>query len=533
MKKKYLIILFFTSFITFSQPPNIQWQNKIGGGLDDYFNDSDKTIDGGIIIGGQSTSNISGDKTENCKGGSDYWIVKINNFGNVVWDKTIGGSNPNFYENDVFTCLKATLDGGYLVAGVSNSPISADKTINSFNNSDDFWLLKLNELGVIQWQRVFGGNLVDVPTNILNTSDGGSIIIGYSDSNISGNKTENSKGLIDVWILKLDNLGNILWQKTIGGENLDSAECVVETSDGGYLIGANSLSNISGDKTENSKGLRDMWIIKIDSIGNILWQKTIGGNDTDYILNIIPKSNNFILVGSSKSNISGDKTENSRGGFDCWIMEIDSTGIIIWQKTIGGNNDDTFGYIINSNDGNYILSGSSSSNISGEKTENSKGGFDAWIMKINPTGNIIWQKTIGGNNLDGLFAISQEVDNSFLLTGVSNSTISGDITENPIGGLDYWILKLEPESLSINENNSLSSVQIYPNPTTNSITVNFGAFQETASVSIINVVGQLISRQTFSQISEQQLQINEPNGIYFLEIENENQQKKVFKIIKN
>ncbi|WP_298397777.1 T9SS type A sorting domain-containing protein [Flavobacterium sp.] len=527
-------ILFFILIhcLSFSQAPSILWQNKIGGINDDFYNNSDVTIDDGLIIGGRSTSNISGDKTENSKGGSDYWIVKINHLGNVVWDKTIGGGNPNFYEDDVFTCLKSTLDGGYIIGGHSDSPISGDKTIDSFDNSDDFWILKLNEFGIIQWQKVFGGSLVDVPTAIKNTFDNGFVIVGYSDSNISGNKTENSKGLIDIWILKLDSLGNIVWQKTIGGTGFDSANCVVQTNDGGFLIGGDSTSNISGDKTEDSRGLRDFWIVKINSLGDLQWQKTIGGNNVDYLLNIISKNNNFVLIGSSKSNISGEKLENSRGGYDCWIMEIDSLGTILWQKTIGGNGDDYFGNIISTNDSNYIISGSSSSNISAEKTEDSKGGFDAWILKIDSFGNILWQKTIGGSDLDGLEIIDQPNDNSFLLSGSSNSFVSGEITENPIGGSDYWVLKLEPENLSNQENNSFSNIQIYPNPNNGILNIDFGGFQETISISITNVLGQLISKYNFNQISEKQIQLSEPNGIYFLEIRNEKNEKKVFKILK-
>ena len=534
MKKKYLIILFFTSFITFSQPPNIQWQNRIGGGDFDSSYCSLQTSDGGYVIGGASISNSSGDKTENSKGRFDYWIVKTNNFGEVLWNKTIGGGSPNFIEDDIFRIIIETSDNGFLLGGHSDSPISADKTIAPYNESNDFWIVKTNSSGTIEWQKTFGGNFNEELYSITKSNDGGYFVGGTSNSDISGNKNENSRGLQDYWVLKLDNMGNIIWQKTIGGSGNDIFRSISKTSDGGILVGGYSNSPISGEKTEDSYGFHDYWIIKLDSNGILQWQKTFGGSNYDYLAKtLVTLDGGYLLLGYSESNISGNKSDFCRGLSDYWILKISSVGNIEWQKTIGGNDQDyLYDATLTSNNG-YLVTGSSLSPVSGDKTTVNVGSFDAWLVKLNLFGDVIWQKSIGGNAEDGFNNVIQTADGGIFLSGSTNSNISGNIEEAPIGMSDYWVLKLEPESLSINENNSLSSVQIYPNPTTNSITVNFGTFQETVSVSIINVIGQLISRKTLSQISEQQLQINEPNGIYFLEIENENQQKKVFKIIKN
>ncbi|MBY0486271.1 MAG: T9SS type A sorting domain-containing protein, partial [Flavobacteriaceae bacterium] len=314
----------------------------------------------------------------------------------------------------------------------------------------------------------------------------------------------------------------------------EELKSTIETNDGGFLLSGTSNSTISGDKTENSNGGNDFWVIKTNSLGTIVWQNTIGGNLSDEPVSAIQTNDGgYLIAGSSNSSLSGDKTENSKGGFDYWIVKLDSNGNVIWDKTIGGNLDDKIAKIIPTSDGNYVLIGSSKSTISGNKTESNRGEFDIWMLKINSSGSILWDKTIGGNLDDNAYDVIQSSDNGYLIGATSTSTISGDKTENNRGNKDYWAVKLEADNLSIPENNSLSTILLYPNPTDGIITIDFGAFQETVSISTLNVLGQLISKHNFNQISEKQLQIDEPSGVYFLEIENGNQDKKVFKIVKN
>src|SRR5690606_27776393 len=152
------------------------------------------------------------------------------------------------------------------------------------------------------------------------TSDGGYMAIGFSDSDASGDKTEDSKGGPDYWILKLDVTGNIEWQKTIGGNDGDSPNAIIQTPDGGYFISGYSYSNISGDKTENTFDSPDFWIMKLNSVGIIEWQNNIGGTEGERIAKAIQSSDgSFTICGQSGSNISGDKTEDSRGVADFWI----------------------------------------------------------------------------------------------------------------------------------------------------------------------------------------------------------------------
>jgi hypothetical protein len=177
--------------------------------------------------------------------------------------------------------------------------------------------------------------------SIKQTSDGGFILGGSSDSNISGDKTENCLGGTDYWMVKTDAMGTIQWQNTIGGSGYEYLFSIEQTTDGGYILGGYSSSNISGDKSENSIGGNDYWIVKTDSTGNVQWQNTIGGSSSDILYSINQTTDEgFILGGYSLSNITGDKTENNLGGRDYWIVKTDSTGNIQWQNTIGGSSND-------------------------------------------------------------------------------------------------------------------------------------------------------------------------------------------------
>ncbi|MBK9319039.1 MAG: T9SS C-terminal target domain-containing protein, partial [Bacteroidetes bacterium] len=153
--------------------------------------------------------------------------------------------------------------------------------------------------------------------SISQTIDGGFILGGISNSNLSGDKIENCLGSYDYWIVKTDSIGSIQWQNTIGGNGLDALTAIRQTADGGYIIGGWSISNISGDKSETCLGSEDYWVVKTDAMGNIQWENTIMGAYIDDLTSIFQITDGgYILGGSSYSNISGDKTENSLGGGD-------------------------------------------------------------------------------------------------------------------------------------------------------------------------------------------------------------------------
>ena len=283
-------------------------------------------------MGGYTDSNIGGDKSENSWGADDYWIVKMDNAGNIVWENTVGGGNY-----DKLYAVEETPDGGYIVGGQSLSGGGWGDKSESNKGGYDYWIVKLDEDGVVEWDRSYGGLGKDQLYNVQPTSDGGYIIAGTSDSGISGDKTENRVGNSDYWVIKTDASGNIIWQNDIGGLMFDNVYSAYETADGGYILGGTSTSGISGDKTAGNYGVVDYWIVKLNSAGTVVWDKTIGGTLNDYLYAVIPTADGgSIACGMSESGLTGNKTDNTNGLYDYWVVKLDNSGNITWQNSIGG-----------------------------------------------------------------------------------------------------------------------------------------------------------------------------------------------------
>jgi len=478
-----LPLLLLASLFSFSQPV-VKKQIGSGGVNGDFLFKLLLTKDGGFIAAGTSDSPAGGDKS-GYRGSYDFWIVKYNSSGDILWDKVIGAN-----ESDELVDMHQTTDSGYIMLGPSWSGISGDKTENSRGLPyADYWVVKMDKNRNIQWNKTLGGSVTDIPTTIRQTLDGGYIIGGWSLSNISGDKTENSKGGSDLWIIKINAQGNIQWQKTIGGGGNDgtylygddySPVIVLPQSDGSYLIGSTSDSNISGDKTQNSKGSTDYWLVKLNSQGNVLWDKTIGGSSDEQLRTLnLTKDGGYIIGGISVSPISGDKTDTSRGYSDYWVVKLNSNAEIIWDKTIGGDYVDKLIALDETDDG-YILGGhSSSARNTGEKTEGRRGikaYSDYWVVKIDTSGNVQWNKTIGGSNDEHLYGIKEIKKNKYIMAGWSLSDASKDKTVPSKGGFDFWIVALTYKdtagtqlittttlSLATQKNNK-SVFNSYPNP---------------------------------------------------------------------
>jgi type IX secretion system substrate protein len=301
---------------------------------------------------------------------------------------------------------------------------------------------------VKQWDNRFGGTDFDEIFCFQQTKDGGYILGGFSESGIGGDKTQTTWGYQDYWIVKIDSLGNKQWDKDFGGTGDDEIHSIQQTIDGGSILGGWSNSGISGDKTQNTWGDFDFWIIKIDSLGNKQWDKDFGGIGQEWLFSVYQTSDKgYILGGFSVSNISGDKTQNTWGGADYWIVKTDSLGIKQWDKDFGGIGDDAVHSAAQTSDGGFILGGLSSSGISGDKTQPSWGSHDYWIVKTDSFGNKLWDKDFGGNDMDYLFSLQVTADKGFILGGISESDISGDKTQpnwDP-GGItnDFWIVKTD------------------------------------------------------------------------------------------
>ncbi len=433
----FKLLLFFILIVSSVSAQEIEWQKTIGGFSTDNLWSIVALPEGGLIMGGESNSGIGGDKTELGVGGDDYWVIKLDSAGSIQWQNTIGGFN-----DDILKTILKTPEGGFICGGYSSSAGSGDKSENSIGGND-YWVVKLDSSGNISWQHTIGGSGEDYLYSMALTSDGGYICGGTSRSNISGDKSQFCKGSEDYWIVKLDSVGNVLWDKTIGGSGVDILVSLAATADGGYICGGYSLSNITGDKTEVCLGNQDYWIVKLDSAGGIQWQNTIGGSNVDKLVSIVAlPAGGFICGGTSKSPVSFDKSEASKGGDDGWIVKLDSIGNIEWQETIGGSGSDLLGGMVLAPDGGYFCGFTSNTYLNGDKSEINYGSSDYWLLKLSNAGNIVWQNTLNGNSLDNVTSVTVTADGDFICGGYSNSTQSGDKTELNRGSTDFWVVKL-------------------------------------------------------------------------------------------
>ncbi len=424
MKKNILATLFLTfSFFLAICQPTIQWQKPLGGTAADHAYSIQQTNDGGYIVAGRSAS-INADVSGN-HGGDDFWVVKLNNTGAIEWQKSLGGSNY-----DAARSVQQTNDGGYIVAGDS---YSNDGDVSGNHGDVDFWVVKLTNSGIIEWQKSLGGAGYDNASSIKQTIDGGYVVTGTSFSNdgdVSGNH-----GLDDSWVVKLSSIGAIEWQKSLGGTDGEAAFSIQQTIDGGYILAGNSNSN-DGDVSGNH-GLIDSWVVKLSSLGTMEWQKSIGGTGYDNATSIKQTiDQGYIVAGTSNSN-DGDVSGN-HGGLDYWIVKLTSLGAIEWQKSLGGSGDDFAFNIQHSYDGGYIVAGHSTSN-DGDVSGNN-GFTDYWAVKLTSAGAIEWQESLGGTGIDKAYSLQQTFDGGYIVAGSSNSN-DGDVSGNH-GSYDFWVVKL-------------------------------------------------------------------------------------------
>ena len=438
------------------------------------------------------------------------------------WDHRYGG-----IDGDYVIAFERTSDDGFILAGKTASDSTGNKTTHIFGNGAfDYWIIKLNSFGILQWEKDFRGSGNDPLWSLGLTADGGFIIGGTSDSPIGGDKSQSSRGGTDYWIIKLDSLGNKIWDKTFGGTDDEDLHSVIQTSDGGFLIGGDSRSRISGDKSEAKFGINDYWIVKTDSAGTIQWDNAYGGIGDDNLQAFIKTTGGgFMCGGWSTSGISGDKTQPSNGQYDIWILKINSSGNIEWDKDFGGTGiEDEFSSIYQTYDGGFLLGVTSYSNAGGDKSDNNLGVEQPWIIKTDSIGNKLWDKTIftNGHNENALI---KETSNHkcYVIVSGDNGLIGGDKSEDAWGGFssDYWIVKFcQGEATSVNDLESNSDdLFIYPNPFSNELKIRSNTVSPNSitTFTIFDIVGNNIISQKFNgetTVNTSSL----TNGIYLLEV---------------
>ncbi|TDX08379.1 putative secreted protein (Por secretion system target) [Flavobacterium sp. S87F.05.LMB.W.Kidney.N] len=548
MRKLYLLLLFFVSFIIHSQ--DILWEKSYGGTHADYLFDAQPTADYGFILAGSSLSNKTGNKAEDNHGDLDYWIWKMTEKGELDWQKSFGGSGF-----DMLQSIKNTSDGGFILAGTSSSAKSFQKKENCKGLSD-FWVIKLNAAGDEQWQRTIGGNGQEELLCAFQTKDGGYILGGSSSSSpnsISTSKfdekslitdpyakSEKSRGNMDYWIVKLDKQGVIEWQKTYGGQYADLLRSMEQTSDNGYILAGYSNSPISGDKTEGNKGAGDYWVLKLNDTGEIQWQKTYGadGDDQPYVIHQT-KDGGYIVGGNSNSSSALSSQGGIVGnGTDYWILKLDEEGEVVWSKTFDFGKVDILTSLVENNDGTYLIGGHARN--SGPRSggglmskaasliAKEKDGINDYIaLKINDQGEEIWSKTVGSGGEDILRKLIETRDGGYLMAGTSNSGSSKDKNSN-IGSNDFWVVKLKDKA---KVEKVKASIEAIPNPVSTYTNVIIGYDFNKGTASVVDMLGRTL--QNF-EISSRTVPVDlsyYAEGIYIIKIQTDVKTESV-KVIK-
>lgn len=348
---------------------------------------------------------------------------------NLLWSNFYGGSS-----HESASSIKSTKDGGSIVTGYTYSN-DGDVSYKHSWGGTDIWVVKLNRLGEIEWEKTYGGTYHDHSTSILETEDGGYILTGYttsSDGDVVGKRSDWSD---DGWVVKLSSNGLIEWQRILGTRNTDKLESVTLVKGGGYVVAGYSF---------NSDGIRDAdgWIVKLDSIGQIVWEKRYGGSQNDRIMCVQQTfDNGFILTGYTNSN-DGNISQN-KGDSDLWVLKLNESGDLEWIKTYGGTREE-IGYSIKQTlDSNYIVAGVSLSS-NGDLTKNNQNSYDVWVVKLNFNGDIQWQKNYGGSGWDSAKEVLVMQDGSFVVGGYTDSN-DLDVTDFHGGRGDFWVLKISNE----------------------------------------------------------------------------------------
>ena len=394
--------------------------------------------------------------------------------------KLFGGS-----DEEVARKMIELREGGYAMVGSTKS-IDGDFSDRVANDWDMF-LIKMDEQGEVTWKKTYGGSGDDFGFSLLETPEGGFVLIGYSNS--QDGDVPPTMGYHDNWIIKVDTLGGIIWKKSIGYSGHDHAYNVISTTDGGYFFNgfldvtaSNGEGNSGKSSQTNRHGVGEFWCHKIDAHGNIQWQRYFGGTNNDRSYDAIEtRQGNFLVVGTSESEDVDVK--NPKGGYDVWVVMISPRGDLLWENSYGGSLVDEASNVIEDSYGNFRVIGNTHSEDM--DVTDPKGSSDAWQIALDKSGKLISSYNFGGSDFDRGTAISEGQWGELFITGYSRST-DGDIKSNQ-GENDIFLI-------------------YSPNPRSNFKTITLGGEGQDFAYDIlirsdggVTVVGQSFSKNKYFQ----------------------------------
>lgn len=462
----YLCLFFITGFIVAKAQPTILWDKNIGWeGWEDL--NGLQVLPDGILVAGSSSSVISLGRVAQFNDYSqNYLVVKLDFDGNILWRKMYGGP-----QLERLWKIVPTKDGGFIMSGTSYSDAGLEKTENA-RGGGDAWIVKTDALGNKEWDRTFGGDTLDEPFALRQLPDGGYVVGCTSFSGKNGDKSESSRGDMDFWIIRLDEKGNKIWDKTIGGDYYDQLNDIELAPDGDIYIsgGTRSAPNTGEVGADAARGNVDFWLLKMDpQTKQIRWNHRFGGTGYDLPYGLCVASDGVVWMGGTTQSKPAPATASNNGKdaayfggvFDGWVVAVNPSGKKIRDLAFGGSGHDEIYFIQEdiSESGRILVGGFSNSPISGNKTEPERGSYDYWLQAIEPTGEKKWELVEGGNNQDVMFYFDQMKDGSYILGGTSVSPKSGDKSQDlyAAGMADFWVIRtacntsvsVDPKQVSI------------------------------------------------------------------------------------
>lgn len=473
----------------------------------------------------------------------------------IEWQRSFEGSAPEF-----MNCIQNTSDGGSIFIGVTQSN---DGDITGNHGVSDAFVVKQTANGDVQWKKCFGGSDEDNGKHIIQTPDGGFLFVGTTKSNDFDVTGHHNTANEDAWAVKTDANGNVQWKKCYGGTAGDEFRYVKSTPDGGYIaIGVTGSTD--GDVTQNHGGI-DYWVVKLNSSGIIQWQKCYGGSNLDEARSVAPTSDGGYIVCGESYSTDGDVTNavapNSNNN-DYWVIKLSASGTIQWQKSYGGSEDEVASSAHQTNDGGYLIGGSSLSNDL--DVSESFGVHDFWILKVDASGTIQWDKSIGTNLSESLFGFQATSDGGSISCGYQmdlfNSELNGDmnivkldgngnlqwqkiiqfsfygvsvsVKETSdhgyiLGGYEFTssgtdgfsVIKLEGTTNSLISASLTDSFSISPNPSTGKFTLHSNQPENISSLQVFDTQGKLVSTLPNGISSDNIIDLSHLcSGIYFLHV---------------
>jgi len=526
MKSCLVCSILFTGLFLFNarvvsaqqqKPPTIEWQTGFGGSASDYAYAMLQTTDGGYIVTGFSASNDGDIKDHHGPNTTrDILVLRLDPNGKVLWHRSLGGSSQ-----DGSPCLALAHGGGYIIAG---GAASTDGDVTDHHGAvgvSDCWIVKLDTNGKTVWSRSYGGSKDEDILRIIPTNRGGYIFAARCNSN-DGDVTGHHGSLSnpDFWVVEIDSVGKILWQKSYGGSGTDSPFGLARTDDSAYVLAGYSNSN-DGDVSGNHGGY-DIWVLKINDTGKVIWENSFGSPNDEDMNTVTVTTDGGYIVGGSAYYAGGDITTPHHGhhdSYDIWIFKLHRDGKLAWERSYGGTGHDYEQDVRSTPDGGCLISGYSTSNdgdVSGHHGDTSQ--YDGWIAKVDSLGKLEWQRSLGGTKMDGASGITLTRDGGCAIACNSASS-DGDVTRN-LGGQDCWIVKLAPFGKAAGEvyqqylKNPTFSV--FPNPASSEIHVQFANDKPSSELELTDVLGRRLQRISASHPGQTVDISGIPTGVYVL-----------------